>query len=151
MKQLEGFIEAGKEHLVRTLNRSIYDLKQTSRQQYLKFDVVVSEFGYVENQVDEYVCPHEIKGKYFIYMILYVDDTLLASMSLSLLNNTKVFLSKNFDTKDLGEAFYVLGIEIKRHSSRYLLGLSQQNNINKVQKIRNAQRCWWFLCLKETS
>lgn len=65
---------------------------------------MVSEFGFVENQVDEYVCPHEIKGKYFIYMVLYVDDILLASMSLSLLNNTKVFLSKNFDTKDLGEA-----------------------------------------------
>lgn len=32
MKQLEGFIEAGKEHLVRKLNRSIYDLKQASRQ-----------------------------------------------------------------------------------------------------------------------
>ena len=33
-------------------------------------------------------------------------------------------LSKNFDMKDLGEASFVLGIEIHRILSRGLLGLS---------------------------
>jgi hypothetical protein len=34
---------------------------------------------------------------------------------------------KNFDMKDMGEAMFVLGIEIKRDREKKLLRLSQQN------------------------
>ena len=43
-----------------------------------------------------------------------MDDILLASSDVSLLQETKKFLSSNFDITDLGEASYVLGIEIHR-------------------------------------
>jgi hypothetical protein len=55
-----------KEHLVCRLNKSIYGLKQVSRQRYLKIDVVISEFGFVENQVDECVYIKS-EGKHFIF------------------------------------------------------------------------------------
>ena len=48
----------------------------------------------------------------YFFLVLYVDDILLASSDLSLLNETKSFLSTNFDMKDLGEASLVLEIEI---------------------------------------
>ena len=48
----------------------------------------------------------------FIFLILYVDDILLASSDVSLLLETKKFLSSKFDMKDLGEASFILGIEI---------------------------------------
>jgi hypothetical protein len=48
----------------------------------------------------------------FITRILYVDDILLASSDKNLLHETMGFLSSNFDMKDLGDASYVLGIEI---------------------------------------
>ena len=70
---------------------------------------MVGSFGFKENQVDECVYM-KIEGKDFIFLILYVDDILLATTSLMLLKNTKDFLLKNFDMKDLGEARYVLGI-----------------------------------------
>jgi hypothetical protein len=41
-----------------------------------------------------------------------MDDILLASSDVNLLLETKRFLSSNFDMKDLGEASFVLGIEI---------------------------------------
>jgi hypothetical protein len=41
-----------------------------------------------------------------------VDDILLASSDASLLQEIMRFLSSNFDIKDLGEASFVLGIEI---------------------------------------
>jgi hypothetical protein len=44
--------------------------------------------------------------------ILYVDNILLASSDISLLLETKIFLSSNFDMKDLGEASFVIGIKI---------------------------------------
>jgi Reverse transcriptase (RNA-dependent DNA polymerase) len=46
MKQPEGFIIKGKEHMRCRLKRSIYELKQASRQLYLKFDQVITEFGF---------------------------------------------------------------------------------------------------------
>ena len=43
-----------------------------------------------------------------------MDDILLASSDVNLLLETKKFLSSNFDMKDLGEASFVLRIEIHR-------------------------------------
>jgi hypothetical protein len=48
MIQPDGFAEKGKEHLVCRLKKSIYGLKQASRQWYLKFDQVVASFGFKE-------------------------------------------------------------------------------------------------------
>lgn len=44
--------------------------------------------------------------------ILYIDDTLLATNDLGLLSETKRFLSNNFEMKDMGETYYMIGIEI---------------------------------------
>jgi hypothetical protein len=43
-----------------------------------------------------------------------MDDILLASSDVSLLLETKRFLSSNFDMKDLSETSFVLEIEIHR-------------------------------------
>ena len=43
-----------------------------------------------------------------------MDDILFASNDLGLLGETKEYLSKNFHTVDMGEANYVIGIEIFR-------------------------------------
>jgi hypothetical protein len=53
-----------------------------------------------------------------------MDDILLASSDVRLLLETKGFLSSHFDMKDLGEASYVLGIEIHRDRRKGVLGLS---------------------------
>jgi hypothetical protein len=55
-----------------------------------------------------------------------VNDILLASNDVSMLRETKKFLSSNFDMKDLGEASYVLGIQIHRDRKNGVLGLSQK-------------------------
>lgn len=47
MKQPEGFSSSEGEHLVCELNKSIYGLKQASRQCYLKFHDVITSFGFV--------------------------------------------------------------------------------------------------------
>jgi len=51
----------------------------------------------------------KIKNGMYIFLILYVDDILLASSDMNLLMETKNFLSSNFDMKDFGEASFVLG------------------------------------------
>ena len=44
--------------------------------------------------------------------MLYVDDILFTTNNLALLHETKSFLSKNFEMKDIGNASFVLVIEI---------------------------------------
>jgi hypothetical protein len=70
----------------------------------------------------------------FIFLILYVDDILLASSDVSLLLETKRFLSSNFDMKDLSEASFVLGIEIHRYRRKEVLRLSHETYLEKVLK-----------------
>jgi hypothetical protein len=111
MAQPKCFTINGKEHMWCHLRKSIYGLKQASRQWYLKFNETIRSFGFKENEEDNCIYAKFRSGK-FIFLILYVDDILLASSDVSLLLETKMFLSSNFDMKDLGEASFVLGIKI---------------------------------------
>nr|BBF90152.1 polyprotein -like [Oryza rufipogon]BBF90155.1 polyprotein -like [Oryza rufipogon] len=140
MAQPKGFVMKGNENMGCRLKRSIYGLKQASRQWYLKFDGTIKKFGFQENVEDNCIYSKFKNGR-FIFLILYVDDILLASSDVSLLQETKKFLSSNFDMKDLGEASYVLGIEIHRDRTKYALGLSQKTYIEKVLKKFNMYRC----------
>ena len=74
----------------------------------MKFDQTIKNFGFKENVEDNCVNTKFKNGK-FIFLVLYIDDILLASSDVSLLLETK-----KFDMKDLGEASFVLGIEIHR-------------------------------------
>ena len=140
MMQPEGFMTNDSGKLVCRLKKSIYGLKQASRQWYLKFHSVVASYGFVENKVDQCIYC-KVSGRKFIFLILYVDDILLASSVLGLLHETKRMLSKNFDMKDLGEASFVLGIEIHRNRSRGLLGLSQRAYVDRILERFNMQQC----------
>ena len=140
MEQPEGFTKKENEHLVCKLKKSIYGLKQASRQWYIKFNNTITSFGFKENIIDQCIYL-KVSGSKFIFLILYVDDILLASSDLGLLGETKEYLSKNFHMVDMGEANYVIGIEIFRDRSRGVLGLSQKGYIDRVLERFNMQSC----------
>jgi len=74
-------------------------------------------------------------------LVLYVDDILLSTNDIGMLHETKRFLSRKFEMKDLGDASFVLGIQIYRDQSRGILGLSQMTYIEKVLKRFGMQEC----------
>ncbi|KAH9678593.1 hypothetical protein KPL71_025781 [Citrus sinensis] len=133
MVQPENFVLGDPKKIVCKLTKSIYGLKQASRQWYFKFHQIIISYGFEENVIDECVY-HKFSGSKHIFMVLYVDDILLATNDIGILHDTKSFLSKHFEMKDLGDASFVLGIEIHRDRSRGILGLSQRNYIDKVLK-----------------
>ena len=53
MKEPERFFSGQGEHLVCKLKKSIYKLKQASRQWYLKFHDVISSFGFEDYIMDQ--------------------------------------------------------------------------------------------------
>jgi hypothetical protein len=122
------------------LTKFIYGLKQASRQWYLKFDKTIRKFGFKENEEDNCIYA-KFKNEKFIFLVLYVDDILLASSDVHLLLETKSFLSSHFDMKDLDEVSYVLGIEIHQDREKGVLGLSQKSYIEKVLKKFNMYKC----------
>ena len=88
MVQPENFESKDSKHLVCRLKKSIYGLKQASRQWYRKFDQVVTSFGFKENPVDQCIYV-KFSGSKFVILVLYVDDILLASNNKDLLHETK--------------------------------------------------------------
>jgi hypothetical protein len=72
---------------------------------------------------------------------LYLDGILLASSDVSLLLETKRFLSSNFDMKDLDEASLVLGIEIHRDRRKGVLRLSHKAYLENVLNKFSMHAC----------
>jgi Reverse transcriptase (RNA-dependent DNA polymerase) len=54
-----------------------------------------------------------------------------------MLYEIKYYLLKKFEIKDLGEASYIIGIEIHQDRSHGILGLSQKLYIDKILKCYN--------------
>ena len=110
MIQLEGFIIQGQENLVCKLRKSLYGLKQAPRQWYKKSDSFMHRIGFKRCEADHY-CYVKFFDNYYIILLLYVDDMLLARSSIEEINNLKKQLSKQFAMKDLGATKQILWYE----------------------------------------
>ena len=123
MDQSLFFESKGQEHKVCKFKRSIYGLKQASRQWNIKFHHVVLKDGFKMMEEDHCMyLKHSNNG--FVILSLYVDDILLDGNSKEIIDNVKKWLSSNFEMKDMGEVSSVLGVKIVRDRAKRLLCLS---------------------------
>ncbi|GJT21829.1 retrotransposon protein, putative, ty1-copia subclass [Tanacetum coccineum] len=111
MTQPEGFVNPKYPNHVCKLKRSIYGLKQASRQWNKRFDDEIKKFDFTQNR-DEPCVYQKASGSYVTFLILYVDDILIMGNNIPMLQDVKSYLGKCFAMKDLGEAAYILGIKI---------------------------------------
>ncbi|KAL0286337.1 UNVERIFIED_CONTAM: Retrovirus-related Pol polyprotein from transposon RE1 [Sesamum radiatum] len=142
MDQPEGFTSVREEQKVCHLRRSIYGLKQASRNWNIHFDEVIRDYNFIKNDFDPCVYK-KVSGSSVAFLVLYVDDILLIGNDVKILGDTKVWLSTQFSMKDLGEASYILGIKIIRDRSKRMLGMTQTSYVEKVLKrfkMENSKR-----------
>ena len=132
MTQPEGYKVAGKENWACKLRKSLYGLKQSPRQWYKRFDRFMFGQQYTRSHYDHCVYFRKLRDGSFIYLLLYVDDMLIASKSKVEIEKLKIQLSQEFEMKDLGEARKILGMEISRNYSRGIVCLSQKQYLKKV-------------------
>ncbi|KAH9752684.1 hypothetical protein KPL71_014795 [Citrus sinensis] len=132
MSQPEGFVNTQHPDWVCLLQKSLYGLKQSPRQWYLKFDSYMQELNFQKSSYDCCVYLRKTYGEEVIYLVLYVDDMLLASKSMKLINLLKQQLRDKFDMKDLGPAKKILGVEMIRNRTARTLFLSQEKYVNKI-------------------
>ena len=130
--QPDGFKVAGKENWVCKLNKSLYGLKQSPRQWYKRFDQFMIGQNYTRSNFDHCVYFRKLQDGYFIYLLLYVDDMLIASRNQGEICRLKAQLSKEFEMKDLGEAKKIFGMEIARDRQRGTLCLTHKQYLKKV-------------------
>ena len=131
MLQLEGFIAKNQKRMVCKLKRSIYGLKQAFRSWNIICDQAIKSFGFEQNLDEPYVYKRH-QDKIMMFLVLYVDDILLIENDVGVMLSVKVWLSSQFDMKDLGEANFILGIKLSRDRKNKMLGLSQDGYIDKV-------------------
>ena len=80
------------------------------------------------------------EGDDAVYIALYVDDFFLVGKKLGRLREVKDGLSSQFKMKDLGEARFLLGIEIRRQPNGDIF-LVQERYARDVVKQFNMEGC----------
>ena len=135
MQQPKGFECQGKEEFVCKLNKSIYGLKQSPHCWNSTLDTYLKEIHFTQTTSD--LCIYFWKnGKDTMFIGAYVDDIILAAKNEKQLKQVKEKLSNKFDSKDLGELKYFLGVKIEQNKEAGSIWIGQPAYIeNRLKRL----------------
>jgi hypothetical protein len=85
----------------------------------------------VRSEYDHCVYFKSLENSIFIFLVLYVDDVLVANKNMVEIYMLKDQLARIFDMKNLGATKQILGIEIHRYKKRGKLWLLQQKYVER--------------------
>ena len=102
------------------LRKSLYGLKQASRQWFEKFSTALVQFGFVQSKADHSLFTLR-DGMTFTVVLVYVDDLIIAGNSPSKCQVLKTYLNDRFHIKDLGSLKYFLGLDVTRSPDGIML------------------------------
>ncbi|XP_026451344.1 uncharacterized protein LOC113351605 [Papaver somniferum] len=112
MKIPPGLARKG-ESKVFLLNKSIYGLKQASRQWFAKLSSFLLAEGFTKCLCDHSLFTYH-RGSTSIFVLVYVDDIIISGTDDNFICSLKSRLASHFSIKDLGRLQYLLGIEVSR-------------------------------------
>lgn len=95
-------------HLFSWLNKSLYGLKQASRNWFTRFSHVIQQISFVQSKVD-YSLFTRANGNAFTAVLIHVDDILVTRNSIDEINSLKTSLRQKFHIKDLDNLKYFFG------------------------------------------
>ncbi|CAM8975821.1 unnamed protein product [Rhodiola kirilowii] len=117
------------------LVKSLYGLKQASRQWFAKFSEAITEFGF-QRSLNDYSLFTMKKDGEFLILLVYVDDVIITGTSSSHIAAVKSYIHDKFRIKDLGFLKFFLGLEVARsddgiflNQRKYALELLEDNNL----------------------
>nr|KYP42297.1 hypothetical protein KK1_036289 [Cajanus cajan] len=97
------------------LQRSIYGLKQASRQWYAKLSSFLISHGYKQS-ISDYSLFLKRNKDSFTALLVYVDDIVLSGNDLAEITSITALLNNAFKIKDLGDLKFFLGFEVARNN-----------------------------------
>ena len=99
MKQPEGYEEGGPDTVCH-LKKSLYGLRQAPRAWNTRLKQELEQMGFKISKADAglYIAAHEGSN---IYLLVYVDDILIAAKDMAAIRYIKGRLTSTFDVRDL--------------------------------------------------
>jgi len=111
------------------LNQALYSLKESPLYWFLTLVPVMEKMGF--KPFDSNLCLFSNKDT-DVFVVLYVDDLLVAAHNIELVNTTRNSLCKRFQLKELGEAKIFLGFEFLRDRPNRRIYLSQRRYTQQI-------------------
>ncbi|XP_025665131.1 uncharacterized mitochondrial protein AtMg00810-like [Arachis hypogaea] len=121
-------------NLVCKLNKFIYGLKQASRQLFFKFFSTLLSHNFKQSKRDYSLFTFGT-GDIIVYLLVYVDDIILASSSKKMMCKVQHLLKFMFKLKVLRDLKYLLGLELARSPKSIVL--SQRKYTLSILKSTN--------------
>lgn len=137
MRIPQGFAKEGETRVCK-LQKSLYGLRQASRNWYYKFTRALLDRGFRQSRADHSLFIYQT-GDIYTLALIYVDDVIIAGTNTDHIHATKSFLHDTFGIKDLGPLKYFLGIEASRTSDG--LVLSQRKYTLDILEEAGVQGC----------
>ncbi|KAK1651263.1 hypothetical protein QYE76_069068 [Lolium multiflorum] len=109
------------------LDKALYGLKQAPRAWYSRLSSKLQSLGFSASKADTSLFFYN-KGGVSIFMLIYVDDIVVASSSDKAVTALLHDLGMDFALKDLGELHYFLGIEVKKVHDGVVLSQTKYAN-----------------------
>lgn len=111
MKQPPGYEDKTKFNYVCKLDKALYGLKQAPRAWYSRLSIKLQSLGFNPSKADTSLFYFN-KGDVIIFVLIYVDDIIVASSTHDAVTSLLRQLGQEFALKDLGKLNYFLGIEV---------------------------------------
>lgn len=112
------------------MNKSIYGLKQSAKAWYEKLKSVLISLGFKASETDPCLFK-STGGDDTIYIIIHIDDMVIASKSNKTVETLKTAINEKFKIVDLGELSLYLGITVRRDEEGYVY-ISQSSYIKRI-------------------
>jgi hypothetical protein len=113
MKQPPGYRSTSHPNYVCKLDKALYGLKQAPRAWYSRLNSKLCQLGFQTSKADTSLFMFH-QGSVQMYLLIYVDDIIVASSSSTVVDALLNQLHADFALKDLGPLSYFLGIEVAK-------------------------------------
>lgn len=134
-----GFRSKSEDNGVCKLKKSLYGLKQSPRAWFDRFTRVIKGEGYQQGHSDHTMFFRQAKDGKKTILIVYVDDIILTGDDSMEIERLKSTLTMEFETRDLGQMKYFLGMEVAR--SKKGISVSQRKYVTDLLKETGMLGC----------
>ncbi|GAA0185355.1 transmembrane signal receptor [Lithospermum erythrorhizon] len=109
------------------LKKSLYGLKQASRQWFAMFHEALLSLGFIQSRND-YSLFLRHSDTCTVLLAVYVDDVIITGSDSAAIKALKSYLHTTFSIKDLGQLNYFLGFPISIANGQLFLNQSKYDN-----------------------